>query len=1135
MKKHNHLKDGVIRHRQVKKLVAMKQTVIFIFLLFSQAFVTKTFSQTTSLDLKMENVTIKDVLRAIEERSDYHFLYNDELINVNRRVSINVKNEKIQDLLSLLFKDKNIRYLIKDKQIVLSPQALDSQNDSDINQQDRLISGKVTDESGEPLYGASVVIKETNQRTMTDNNGSYSLPLKDGLQTLKISFIGMESVEMEIGNQTRINASLRSGLQNVGEVVVVGYGTQRKINLTGSVGTISSVDLEKRPITNISSALEGRVPGMTIVQSSGQPGRDAGSIRIRGIGTFGDASPLVLIDGMLGDMDDVNPSDIENISVLKDAASSAIYGARAANGVILVTTKKGSKSNKHTFTYETYAGWQNLTNIASYLNSADYARLYNEARINDGLTPTYSEEDIQLYENGTDPNNYPNTNWINKIFSESGLQQNHSLTFSGGTEDFQYNTSFRYFNQDGLVKGTGNEKYNLRVNLTNKFNKRFQTNLIVSLSRQTVTNPVSSRPDHNSFSEIIHQAHRINPTVVCLYSDGTYGTHTDGNPLAWVNNGSGVTSLYDRSIANFEAKYEILKGLAATGRAGIYNYSDFGKTDVKDLKYYRFGTTTVERYEGPSSVTDYNAKSLTSKLEFLLNYEKTFAKIHSVNILAGASQESNRSTDDSGYRRNIASSNLSQISAGGEDGQIANGGATSWALMSQFARLNYNFKGKYLFEGNVRRDGTSRFSPDNRWGVFPSFSAGWRLSEESFLKNLKDIDNIKIRASWGQLGNQNISGLYPYISTVALGWNYPFNGTMASGAAVASAVSENITWETAITTNVGLDFSLWKKKLDVTVDYYNMKTDGLLLQLPVNPVFGLTAPYQNAAVMRNKGLELSVSHSNHVGAFKYNASFNIAKNDNIVEDLKGTTPQLGTNTIQEGVSYNAFYGYEALGLFQTPDEITTSPSQDGSPKPGDIKYKDQFTIDTNNDGVPDKTDGKIDGNDRVVLGNSYPGIEYGLNLNGEYKNFDFAIFFKGTANVLGYLSSDPITGITSGASLNKIHLDRWHADSEGKPLNPNATYPRLTLNNSTGNFAASDYWIRDASYIRVKNIQVGYSLPKKLSELLKISSARIYFSGENLFTFTKYPKGFDPETPNNYYDYYYPQVKIYSFGLIVKI
>lgn len=1008
---------------------------------------------------------------------------------------------------------------------------------SGIDQQQVTVRGTVTDAStGGTLPGVNIVVRGTTIGATTDVNGSYTIEVPVASATLQFSFVGYIPQEIALNGQTTLNVALTIDVAQLSEVVVVGYGVQKKVNLTGSVASIGGEKLESRPITNISTALQGELPGVTVIQSSGQPGRDGGNIRIRGIGTFGDASPLILIDGMLGDMDDVNPSDVESISVLKDAASCAIYGARAANGVILVTTKKGSKNKTLKVTYEAYGGWQKLTNIPRYLSSADYAKLYNEARLNDGLTATYSLEEIQLFENGSDPNNYPNTNWIKQVFSESGFQQNHSLSFSGGTEDFQYNTSFHYFNQNGLVKGTSNEKYNLRANLTNKLSKKLQTNIILSLSRQPVKNPISSRPDHNSFEEILHQAHRINPTVPSLYSDGTYGTHTDGNPLAWINNNGGATSVYDRTIANFEVKYKILENLVATGRTGIYNYTDFGKLDVKDITYYRPGTTTVERYEGPSSIADYNTKSLTSKVELFLTYDKTIAEIHSFTLLAGTSQESNDFSSDYGYRRNIASSSLSQISAGSEDGQISGGDASSWGLRSQFARINYGIKGKYLFEGNLRRDGTSRFSPENRWGLFPSFSAGWRLSEEPFLKNIKSIENIKLRASWGQLGNQNISGsLYPYISTVSLGWNYPFNGKMASGAAVANAVSDNITWETAITTNVGADFSFWGKKLDITVDYYDKKTDGLLLQLPVNPVFGLPAPYQNAAVMRNIGIELLVSHSNEIGDFKYGASVIMSKNKNVVQDLKGTTPQLDLYTIQEGVSYRAYYGLQSLGLFQTAEEIQKSPYQDGSPQPGDIKYRDQLTIDTNGDGVPDKADGKIDGQDRVVLGNSYPGFEYGFNLHGEFRNFDFLIFLKGSADVLGYLSSDPIYGITSGASLNEIHLDRWYADAEGNPLNPDATFPRLTLNNSTGNFVASDFWIRDASYLRVKNIQVGYSLPKKISGKMNISSARIYFSGENLFTFTKFQKGFDPETPNNAYDYYYPQVKIFSFGLIVKI
>ena len=1098
---------------------------IFFLLLFSNNFL---FAQTAKITLKMTNASLEDVFTELEKTSGYGIFYKTNDIDNSVKNTFDYEDVTISEILTPLLKKQNLTFQIVDKNVVVSK--VDNNQKSE-----KVIKGKVTDSEGEPLPGATVFIPETNQGITTGLDGNFIIEPKEGALTLQISFMGMEPKEIGIDNKTTFDIALESNLMNIEEVVVVGYGTQRKVNLTGSVGVVSAEELEDRPITNLSSGLSGKVPGMSVIQSSGQPGRDDGSIRIRGIGTFGDASPLVLIDGMLGDMNDVNPSDVESISVLKDAASSAIYGARAANGVILITTKKGSKNKISTITYEAYGGWQKLTNIPQYLSSAQYATLYNEARRNDGLPPTYTAEEIQLYKNGNDPDNYPDTDWIDQVFSEPGFQQNHSLSFLGGNEKIQYNTSMHYFEQNGLVKGTGNEKYNLRINLTNQLTKRLQTNVIVSLSRQTVSNPVSSRPDHNSFQEIIHQAHRINPTVPNIYSDGTYGTHTDGNPVAWLNTGSNLTSVYDRTVANLEGKYDVIKGLTATGRVGIYNFTDFGKTDVKDLTYYRPGTIIVERYEGPSSVADFNAKSLTSKFEFLLNYEKKIAEKHNFTVLLGASQESNDYSDDYGYRRDIASPSLSQILAGSEDGQISRGDATSWALRSQFARLTYNYNERYLIEGNVRRDGTSRFSPDNRWGIFPSFSAAWRLSEEPFMESFNNVDNIKIRASWGQLGNQNISGLYPYISTVSLGWNYPFNEIMNSGAAVSSAAAENITWETAVTNNIGIDLSFWQSKLDITAEYYNMKTDGLLLQLPVNPVFGLPAPLQNAAVMRNKGLEFIIRHNNTIGKFNYGASFNIARNNNVVEDLKGTTPQLGTYTIQEGVSYHAFFGYENLGLFADADDIAESPTQDGSPNPGDIKYKDQLTVDTNGDGIPDTADGKIDGDDRVVLGNSYPGIEYGLSLWGSFWNFDLTVFFKGSADVLGYISSDPIYGITSGASLNEIHLDRWYADESGVPQNPSASFPRLTLDNSTANFAPSDYWIRNAAYVRVKTLQFGYTLPKGISKKLTINSARIYFSGENLFTFTNFPTGFDPETPNNAYDYYYPQVKIYSFGFIVKI
>ncbi|NLM19211.1 MAG: TonB-dependent receptor [Clostridiaceae bacterium] len=1084
-----------------------------------------------SITISFSNIPLFEAISRIEKSSSFTFIYDTNNINLNSNVSLNANNLPVNQAIEQMLVSQNIDFEIINSQIALFEKTLETENQGG----QKIISGTITDENGEPIIGATVRDPNSNSAALTNIYGDFSISVPSDVHKLSISYVGFVSKEVGVTSGEHLKINMEELVKELEEVVVVGYGTQRKVNLIGSVGTVSSSDLEQRPLTNISAALGGLVPGMMVVQGSGQPGKDGGNIRIRGVGTFGDSSPLVLIDGMIGDMDDINPADIENISVLKDAASSAIYGARAANGVILVTTKKGTQNKKTNITYENYFGWQQFTNIPNYLNSFQYASLYNEARINDGLTPTFTDEEIESYRNGTDPDHYPNTNWLKDVFTESGFQQNHSITLAGGNENFLYNSSFRYFDQNGIVKGTGNERYNVRVNLTNNLGKRFRTNVILSLSRQTISFPVSSRPDHNSFEEIIHQAHRINPTVVNRYSDETYGTHTDGNPVAWINEGSNSKSIYDRSIGNFELKYDIVAGLSATGRVGIYNFDDFGKVDVKEQKYYRFGTSTIERFEGPSSISDYNSRSLTIKQEGILNYSGKFFNSHNIDVLLGVSQESNRTFGDMGYRRNIASPSLSQLVAGSEDGQIADSHASSWALRSQFGRLNYNYKGIYLFEANVRRDGTSRFDSSIRWGNFPSFSLGWRLSEEPFMKKFTKVDNIKLRASWGQLGNQNIAGLYPYIATVSLGWNYPFNGVMASGAGVSEAVARNISWETATTFNVGTDLSFFRGLISLSADFYDKLTEGLLLQLPVNPVFGLNPPYQNAAVISNKGFEFLLGHTNRVNKFRYDASLSMMINKNEIIDLKGTTPSLGLYTVQEGVSYNAFYGLESLGLFQSDDEIANSPTQIGSPRPGDIKYKDQLTVDTDGDGIPDKGDGRIDGNDRVVLGNSFPGVEYGFNLKGEYRNFDFAIFLKGAMDVKGYLSSDPVCGITSGASLNEIHLGRWYADENGNPMNPNPTFPRLTLNNGTGNFQASDYWIRDASYLRLKNLQLGYSLPKSIVRPLLISSIRFFVSAENLLTFTKFQKGFDPETPNNFYDYYYPQIKIYSIGLNVKI
>lgn len=506
-------------------------SVFLILFLFSGMLNAQNYSQPISINLK--NASLKDFFNNIESKSQFTIIYRDVLIDEKKDISIDVTNHPLNEVLKTVLSKKGLQANYNNYSIVITKKPIITGKVQDIElEKGKTVSGIVTDEQGEPIIGAIVRESISNNTTLTNLDGSFTISVLNEINKLNISYIGFVSKEITINNGEFLRINMEESVKELEDVVVVAYGTQRKANLTGSVGTVSSSDLEQRPLTNISAALGGLVPGMMVVQGSGQPGRDGGNIKIRGIGTFGDSSPLVLIDGMIGDMDDINPADIENISVLKDAASSAIYGARAANGVILVTTKKGMQNKKTNVTYENYFGWQQLTNIPNYLNSSQYASLYNEARINDGLTPTFTDDEIELYRNGTDPDHYPNTNWIKNIFTESGFQQNHSITLAGGNENFLYNSSFRYFDQNGLVKCTGNERYNIRVNFTNNLGKRFHTNVILSLSRQTISFPVSSRPDHNSFEEIIHQAHRINPTVINRYSDGTYGTHTDGNPVA---------------------------------------------------------------------------------------------------------------------------------------------------------------------------------------------------------------------------------------------------------------------------------------------------------------------------------------------------------------------------------------------------------------------------------------------------------------------------------------------------------------------------------------------------------------------------------------------------------------------------
>lgn len=1109
-KKCNRLRWNGIHRPWVKILFVMKLTVIFSLLLFSQAFALKSYSQRTLLNLKMENVSIKEVLNAIEDKSEYFFLYNDDLINVNRTVSIDAKNEKIQDLLSQLFADKSISFLVKDRQIVLSPVAIGAENNV-ITQQAKSVSGKVTDSSGASLPGVSVAIKGTTTGTVTTEDGSYHLANVPENGTLVFSFVGMKTQEILVSGKTTVNLTLMEDALGVDEVIVVGYGTQKKVNLTGAITSLDGEALAHRQVAQSSMVLQGIAPGVVVTQRSGQPGEDGGTISIRGKTTLGDSNPLILVDGIEMGINNIDPAMIESVSILKDAASSSIYGSRAANGVILVTTKR-AEFEKLSISYNTYMGYQSPTDLPDMVGAIDHMLLTNEAYVNVGKSPLYSETYIQEYRENmaSNPDKYPDTDWYDQILTGSGFMQSHFLTMMGGTSKAKIAVSMGYLDQGGIMENTNYKRYTIRFNSDLQFSKSFGAQIDGHIMQSRKTAPSRGTAD------AIHWAGRIPANQTGVLSTGQWGEGWNGdNPIAFTNDG-GIRYEEAPSVTlNIIFKYKPVSWFNVDLAYSPNYWQSSSSSFVKAIQTYRWDGSTSYKAPQKSTLSATNNRHLTNNLRSTATFDKVFNN-HAVKAMLGFQQEDYRNDGLTGYRENFAFPDYPVLNSGGEENQKSYGWASEWALRSFFGRLNYSYKDKYLAEGNFRYDGSSRFVEGRKWGLFPSFSAGWRISEEPFFASLKDkISNLKLRASWGKLGNQNI-GSYPFSSDVNLALKYVFDKQVLSGAGITDLANSEISWETTTSSNIGVDVS-FLEKFSATAEYYYKKTDDILLYLDIPKIIGLNAPAQNAGVVENKGWDLALNYSDWDHEFKYEIGINLSDVRNKVLDLKGVN-KTGTTVNHEGYPMYSLYGLKADGFITQEDfdenGVYKYAKQFGSIAPGDIKY-----VDINNDSI-------INSNDYTIIGQTIPRLTFGVNFNAKYKNFDFGLFFQGVGKADGLIREQGIMPFLMGGTVQEQHKDRW------TPENPDATFPRFAFN-ETNNEQTSSFWMRDASYVRLKNVQFGYSLPKPILNKLKMQQVRLYFSGQNLLTLDNFWDGYDVEAPVGNGGYY-PQVKTYSIGLDVK-
>ena len=1004
----------------------------------------------------------------------------------------------------------------------------------------RTISGKVLDSDGLPVIGAGVLVAGSTQGTVTDHEGQWTLELKNQNVKIEISSLGFSTQTLNVSGRSNFDVVLKPDTQYLDEVVVVGYGTQKKVNLTGSVSMVNSEDMAARPISSLSSGLQGMLPGVTVVNSSGQPGADNTTIRVRGIGTIGNANPLILIDGVEGDISSINPEDIESVSVLKDAASAAIYGARAANGVLLVTTKKALGTNESTprVTLGAYVGFQTPTRLPEMCDAIEFMTLDNEARQNVGTAVGWIDSQFDKVSTGSDPNYFGNTDWLSQVLNPYALQQNYTLAINGNLGASGYMLSYRYFDQDGLTAGssTGEQRHNVRLKLDTKLLDRITISSNLSYTSRKITSPVNSLTDGGG---AIYNAMRIAPNVPVRYTDGTWaygGGNT--NPLAILEDGGrSVTDSDEYSILEV-VKVDILKGWDVSATYNLTSFNSLRDILKKTIVFKNPQEEEPYVYGKPNSLKNIDARNLQQTFILQSNFDFTFGK-NNLSGVVGMSQEWYTARKFEASRTSLTTEKNPTLNLGDPNSMSNDSEYSSWALRSGFARVSYNYDERYLVEANLRYDLSSRFHKDNRGGLFPSVSAGWRLSEEPFMAFAKPLfDNIKFRASWGMLGNQYVgSSDYPYLSVLkAYTSDLSLIGTSATTGYVQSTLANpNLSWEKIKMFDVGLDIAMLNNRLNLSFDWYNKDTEGILLELNYPAQIGPDPSEENAGKVNNKGWELDLNWREQRGDFYYGIGFNLSDVKNSIVDLAGNSPDLsGYQVRMVGYPIDAFYGYVAEGLM-TPEDFKISDTKNhvySLPKipvilgndyqPGDIKYKDIS-------GPDGKPDGRITPEyDKIVLGSNIPRYTYSFRGDLAWKGIDFSFVIQGVGKCDGYLEGTARHAFQDMAAYpQKIHLQRYNVVTNP---DPNAVYPRLTYNTGFNQTTFSTYWMEDASYLRLKNVQLGYTFPEKWMKKARIEKMRLYLSGDNLLTFSKYFYAYDPETPVSKGGYY-PQIKTVVMGL----
>ncbi|WP_400071649.1 TonB-dependent receptor [Zobellia russellii] len=1115
----------------------MKLSTLFILVAFFSLQANDTYSQRMKITLKLSNVTIGELIDQIETTSEFQFVYKIEDVNLTRSVSINVKNEKIVKILEQVFHDTETDYSINGRRIYLVerkkiPSEIINKVTMSSHVQRTEVKGTVTDSEGFPLSGANIVEKGTANGVTADFDGNFSILLSKANATLQISYIGFATKEIAVNGENTLNITLLESAAGLDEVVVVGFGTRGKKSLTGAIENVDVGPIQKRSSSNLIVNLQGAIPGLVVSRGQGDPGDERADIQIRGASSINATKPLLIIDDVpydnLSVLSSLNQNDIAQFSVLKDAAAASLYGARAAGGVILVTTKNG-KLGKPKISYSGKSTFEFLGREVQPATQAQYFQMYDEASVLDGISNHRYKAGEEFWLNGapgTGPSpffdaidfTYADRNFVDEMWKDYALGKIHNLTVSGGSEKHTYNYSFGYIDTEGLQAPAENSynRFNIRLNNNLKFSDKLNLGLSFYIERG-----VKDRP--TLLNSVFHDGNDVYwytlPNMAYLNSQGeNYGFGGTTDPIAMLELGGRTKEVSNRMNSRVKLSYKILPNLDISAIGGINVDKNFSDGLTKIITYYDWSGEQINkrRPDRNRASKSYDQRIFQNYSAFA-NYNESFDQIHNVSVLLGGSYEKSEFDGFSAYRRDLLTEELQSLQLGDVDEQYNNSSANAWALGSFFGRLNYSFDSKYLIELTARRDGSSRFTKNNRWDNFGGISAGWNISEEKFF-NVKALDRLKVRVSYGVVGNQSSIGLYDYIQSINVNSGiYPFGTTQSRNlaASLGALASENRTWERISTTNFGIDFGLFDSKITGSFDYFKKRNKNMLVGITLPSVLGATPPTSNFGELETTGWEASLVYKNHDKEFKYQFDVGVSDNKNKIVSLAGSNVISASRMgAVEGYPMNSLFGYSREKLLTGQEELEAYKQLDGVPQGlriGDVKFAD-----LNNDGRISVYDDNGNLADVKYLGSNNPRYNYFFNTSFIWKNFDFSAYFS------GWLKDDIIRTGTSSIPFNQWWHNQdsyFYNNTYHSELRPDKELPSLSVNGSivNWNYRFADWRVYNNSFVRLKNINLGYTFPDNLSKQLRASSIRAFVSGDDLFEFINAPdKGKDPERPYNW-------------------